>query len=68
MGLTQWLSGKESNCIAERRRYGFSPWVGNIPWRRKWQPTPELLPGVFHRQQDLMGHSPQGCKESDTTE
>ena len=23
---------------------GFDPWVGKIPWRRKWQPTPVLLP------------------------
>ena len=23
----------------------FDPWVGNILWRRKWQPTPVLLPG-----------------------
>ena len=23
----------------------FSPWVGKIPWRRKWQPTPVFLPG-----------------------
>ena len=26
-------------------RPGFSPWVGKIPWRRKWQPTPVFLPG-----------------------
>ena len=30
------------------RAPGFSPWVGKIPWRRKWQPTPVLLPGKFH--------------------
>ena len=24
---------------------GFDPWVGKIPWRRKWQPTPVFLPG-----------------------
>ena len=24
---------------------GFDPWVGNIPWRRAWQPTPVFLPG-----------------------
>ena len=24
---------------------GFDPWVGKIPWRRAWQPTPEFLPG-----------------------
>ena len=26
-------------------RPGFDPWVGKIPWRRKWQPTPVFLPG-----------------------
>ena len=24
---------------------GFDPWVGKIPWRRKWQPAPAFLPG-----------------------
>ena len=23
---------------------GFDPWVGKVPWRRTWQPTPVLLP------------------------
>ena len=26
-------------------RPGFNPWVGKIPWRRAWQPTPVFLPG-----------------------
>ena len=26
----------------------FSLWVGKIPWRRKWQPTPVHLPGEAH--------------------
>ena len=38
------------------------------PWRRKWQPTPVFLPGESHRQRNLEGYSPWGCKESDTTE
>ena len=29
-------------------RCGFDPWVGKIPWRRKWQPTPVFLPGESH--------------------
>ena len=37
-GLPRWLSGKRSAC--QYRRCGFDPWVGKIPWRRKWQPTP----------------------------
>ena len=51
-----------------RQRHEFDPWVGKIPWRRKWQPTPVFLPEEFHGQKSLMGCSPQGHKESDTTE
>ena len=36
------------------------PWVGRIPWRREWQPTPVFLPGEFHRQRNLAGYSPMG--------
>ena len=46
----------------------FDPWVGKIPWRRKWQPTPVLLPGKSHGQRSLVGYSPWGHKESDITE
>jgi len=28
---------------------GFDPWVGKIPWRREWLPTPVFWPGEFHR-------------------
>ena len=35
-------SGKEPTCQCRRRkRRGFDPWVGKIPWRRAWQPTPD---------------------------
>ena len=37
-------------------------------WRRKWQSTPVLLPGKSHGERNLVGYSPWGCKESDTTE
>ena len=37
-------------------------------WRKKWHPTPVLLPGKSHGQRSLVGHSPWGCKELDTTE
>ena len=43
-------------------------WVWKIPWRRKWQSTPALLPGKSHGRRSLIGYSPWGCKESDTTE
>ena len=45
----------------------FDPWVGKIPWSRKW-PAPVFLPGKFHGQRSLVGYSPWDCKESDTTE
>ena len=38
-----------------------------LPWRRAWQPTPVFLPGEFHGQRSLVGYSPWGCKELDTT-
>ena len=34
----------------ETQRCGLGPWVGKIPWRRKWQPTPVFLLGEFHSQ------------------
>ena len=37
-------------------------------WRRKWQATPVSLPGKSHGQRSLVGCSPWGCEESDTTE
>ena len=51
----------------EAMRCSFDPWVGKMPWRKAWQPTPVLLLGEFHRQRSLAGYSPCGCKESDTT-
>ena len=49
-------------------RPGFNPWVGKIPWRRKWQPTLVFLPGKSHGWRSLVGYRTWGCKESDTTE
>ena len=39
-----------------------------ISWKRKWQSTPVVLPGKFHGLSPLVGYSPWGCKDSDTTE
>ena len=50
------------------RRPGFDPWVGKIPWRKEWQPTPVFLPGEFRGWRSLVGYSPWGYKELDTTE
>ena len=44
---------------------GLNPWVGKIPRRREWQPTPVFLPGEFHGQRSLVVYSPMRCKESD---
>ena len=47
---------------------GFNPRIRKIPWRRKWQSTLVFLLGQSHEQKSLEGYSPQGHKESDTTE
>ena len=44
------------------RRHGFDPWVGKIPWKKKWQPTGVFLPGKSCGQRSLMGYSPWGHK------
>ena len=54
-----------ANCSAGDR---FDPWVGKMPGRRKWQPTPVSLRGESHGHRRLAGYSPRGRKESDTTE
>ena len=55
-----------ANAVDARDR--FNPWVGKIPWSRKWQSTPVFLPGESHGQQSLAGFSLWDCKELDTTE
>ena len=56
-------SGKGPTC--QCRRHG--PWVGKMPWRRAWQPTPVFLPGEAHGQRSLaIVH--RGCRDSDMTE
>ena len=64
-GLPWWLSSRKSACQYKRPR--FDPWVGKIPWRREWLPTPVFLPGKSHRQRSLAGYTVHGvAKESDT--
>ena len=46
----------------------FDSWVGKIPCRRAWKPTPVFLLGESHGQRSLAGYSPWGHKELDTTE
>ena len=56
MGFPGGSDGKESAC--QCRRPMFDPWVGKMPWRRKWQLTPVFLPGKSHGQRNLLGCSP----------
>ena len=44
------------------KRCGFDPWVGEIPWRREWQPTPVFLPGESHGQKSLVGYGAIGLQ------
>ena len=62
-GFPRWHSGKES-AFQFRRHKGssFDTWVRKIHWRRKWQPTPVLLPGESYGQRNLAGYSPWGRK------
>ena len=41
-----------------------SPWVGKIPWRRKWQPTPQLLPWKSYGQRSLVQATIHGVAKS----
>ena len=69
-GLPLRLSGRESACQGRKRceRCRFDPWIGEVPCRREWQPTPVFLPGEFHGQRRLVDYSSWGRKESDVTE
>ena len=68
-GLPGGTSDKEPACHCRRhKRCRVDPWVGNIPWRRTWQPTPVFLPGESYGQRSLAGYSPRGHTESDMTE
>ena len=55
MGFPGEASGKEPAFQCRRpKRLGFDPWVREIPWRRKWQPTPLFLPGESYGQRTLV--------------
>ena len=55
------MISKESAC-------NVGDWVGQIPWRREWLPTPVFMPGEFHGQRSLAGCSLWGYIESDMME
>ena len=50
------------------QQINISVFLYTFHWRRQWHPTPVLLPGKSHGRRSLVGCSPWGCQESDTTE
>ena len=72
--ITELYISPRNTLVAQRvkslqcGRTRFDPWVGKIPWRRKWQPTALFLSRKSHGRRSLAGYSPWGCKELDTTE
>ena len=70
-GLPRWYYAKEYTCQCRRHKgltQGFDPWVGMIPWSKKWHPSPVFLSGKFHGQRSLAGYNSWGRKELDMTE
>ena len=49
---------KNPRVNAGDMRHEFNPWVGKIPQRKAWQPTPVLLPRESHGQRSLAGYNP----------
>ena len=61
-GFPGGTSGTEPACQCRRhKKCGFDSWVGKIPWRRTWQPTPVFLPRKSQGQRSLVGYSPWCC-------
>ena len=58
-GFPSGSAVKNLPAMPETQRCKFTPWVSKIPWRRKWQPPPVLLPGKSHRQRS---YGTRGCK------
>ena len=68
-GVRMWKNNSLKIRISRsHRRCEFDPWVGKIPLRRAWQPTPIFLSGESHGERSLEGYSPWYHTESDTTE
>ena len=68
--LPQWLSWLKNlpASTGHAGNEGSIPCVWKIPWRREWLTSPLFLPGESHGQRSLVGYSPWGRKELDTTE
>ena len=62
--LTQGSPGAQAvKNLWQCRRLRIDPWVGNIPWRREWQPTAAVLTRESHGQRSLLGYSPWKHRE-----
>ena len=53
---------KEITSNAEDKRDAGWSWVENIPWSRKWQPSPVLLPVIIYEHRSMAGYSPWVAK------
>ena len=60
IGFPWWL--RQYRICLQCRRPRFSPRVGTIPWRRKWQRTAVFLPREFYVKRSLAGCSPWGYR------
>ena len=52
IGIPCWL--RQYSVCLQWGRPGFDTWVVKIPWRRKWQPPPILMPRKFHGWRSLV--------------
>ena len=67
MGFPDGTTGKEPAHQSRRcKRCRFDSWVGKIPWRTAWKPTPIFLPGESHGQRSLAGYKYVGLQKSKT--
>ena len=69
--LAFWLrssGGSDGKCLSTMRETWVQSLGRKVPWRKKWQPNPVLLPRKSHGWRSLVGYGPWGLKESGTTE
>ena len=66
----QKRKNKSSEVVRKFKDFGFiaAKKGNNTNIGGQWQPTPVLLPGKSHGRRSLVGYSPWGCEELDTTE
>ena len=67
-GFPSGTSVKTPPAHAGDKTCGFDPWVGKVPWRRAWQPTPVFLPEESHGPGSLADYGSWGHKELDMIE